>query len=125
MPAVALAQAIEAVFVAGLVLGLGDAVGVDEETRARLEAGLATLVGGFGQERDRKTTGGEVLDGAVRVHQQRRVVAGVGVGQAAGRGLEHRAERGRVLLGRRALVEPSAELVADLVGGRATLDRRR
>ena len=65
----------------------------------------------------------QLLGGARGAQHQRRIVAGVGVAQPAGRRLEDAEERRGVLLGRRAAVEQAGEAGADLLGRQAVLDR--
>src|SRR5579864_7790182 len=116
-------EAVVAVLLAVGVVGLDDAVGVEDQGVAGRQQDLGYLVGGRGEEGDRYAGRGKLLDGDAGAHDEGRVVAGVGVAQDAAVQGDGGDDGGGVLLGRRAAVEEAGELGADLVGRQAVLDR--
>ena len=87
------------------ILGLGDAVGEQDEDVARFEVDRAFAVGHAREGPERRRAHVEPFDPAVRTAQQRWIVSGVAVDQASFFGVESGQEGRREALGVGALVE--------------------
>ena len=90
-----LLQPFTAVLLTGLVLRLGDAVGVEEQGRLGVERNRGLGVLQIGQDAQRDAAGmGDHLRPAVRGDDVGRIVTGVDVGQGSELQVDHAEERG-------------------------------